>query len=54
MSIDRGSLYDRAKKKQEMKKLNNEAVKDKEEQEVAACSFQPNISKSMITFRGNV
>lgn len=43
ITFDRGTLYERALKKQELRKLNNEAALEKEEREFAACSFQPNI-----------
>lgn len=52
ISFDRGSLYERALKRQELKKLNQEVAREREDREVAACSFQPNVAKSMMTYRG--
>lgn len=46
ISYDRGSLYERALKRNILKRLNMEAAQEKEDREVASCSFHPNILKS--------
>jgi hypothetical protein len=51
-SYDRGTLYERALKKMELQKLNAESLAEKQEHEIAALSFHPDVSKSMKTFAG--
>lgn len=53
ISYDRGSLYERALKRNMVKRLNMEAAQEKEDREVAACSFHPNLSKSRMTQFGS-
>lgn len=52
-SIDRGTLYERALRKREVMKLKIESAKEKEEREIAACSFAPDLHKSVLSYQGS-
>lgn len=52
-SYDRGTLYERALKKQEVQKVKMESAVEREEREIAACSFKPDLCKSMLSYQGS-